>query len=141
MDFPVTRNDLNENEMIYGGRYVPFVYVLKCIGKRFYIGWTTNLSKRLYEHLHSKNAAYFTFKYEPVRLHCLLMVPTDVTAQEYERDVYEHYKKDYPDYEVSMGQYEKYVDGQDLMEFTTQESCDSYDDDCESYYSQVSDFV
>lgn len=45
-----------------------YVYILECSDGTYYIGWTTNLEKRLNRHNHSKAGAHYTKTRRPVVL-------------------------------------------------------------------------
>ncbi len=45
-----------------------FVYIVECVDKTLYCGYTNNLEKRLYSHNNSKNAAKYTKGRRPVNL-------------------------------------------------------------------------
>ncbi len=45
-----------------------FVYILKCLDKRYYTGFTSNLETRIFEHQHGKHIESYTFKRRPLEL-------------------------------------------------------------------------
>jgi putative endonuclease len=47
---------------------MPYVYILECADKSFYVGSTWDMQKRLYEHESGINGAAYTRKRRPVRL-------------------------------------------------------------------------
>ena len=70
--------ELFEEDFNHEKRLVEMVYVLKCdhpdFKTVFYVGYTTNINKRLYEH-HIGRGAYFTNKYKPYALDSLVTAP------------------------------------------------------------------
>jgi putative endonuclease len=45
-----------------------FVYILQCADKTLYVGYTTNLERRLDQHNNSKQGAHYTKIRRPVKL-------------------------------------------------------------------------
>jgi predicted GIY-YIG superfamily endonuclease len=137
MKFPVDRKELVANEMIYGMRAMPMIYILKCKNNKIYIGWTNNLNKRMYDHLLGCKGSYFTYKYEPIELEAALMVPIEYTPQQYEVLVYEEYKKMNPNMEVSMGQYDKFTEDEEESTYETEYTESTY----ETEYTESNSFL
>ncbi len=53
-----------------------FVYILECSDKTYYIGYTTNLEKRIHQHNFHKSAARYTKTRRPVVLKYHEMYPS-----------------------------------------------------------------
>jgi putative endonuclease len=47
---------------------VSYVYILKCSDKTYYTGVTSNLSKRILEHMSGKYIGSYTYNRRPVKL-------------------------------------------------------------------------
>lgn len=45
-----------------------YVYILECVDKTLYTGWTSNIAKRVREHNGGKDGAKYTRARRPVRL-------------------------------------------------------------------------
>jgi len=45
-----------------------YVYILECVDKTLYTGWTSDLGKRVQEHNHGRYGAKYTASRRPVKL-------------------------------------------------------------------------
>jgi len=61
-----------------------FVYILKCIDKTLYTGYTTDINKRLREHNETKRGARYTKSRRPVELVYLEEFPDKSSAMKKE---------------------------------------------------------